>query len=535
MTGKQRNDSLSFDHDIPPAKESIVLIKKALAGVPFTDSDEKRIARQLAQADQNLSQHTRSKRTNFVTDAYNQYTKMVKTKRLPPSEEDFYDYLFKCMNDESCPLDPKAKKPKVGMSLPKDEVTQMRNRAKKGGTTVIVQRPKQKAKQKKKRRTTNRSTGMAVYSAPASLGTEFVNDFPKRIRRGDNSMRIHYREPVGQLLCTTDFSNAWVNANPGDYTIFPWLSKIASAYEKYKWHSLRFWYAASASSQTAGAGFFYPDYDPNDDHSTSVTKAMENQNAMQFSPWKSCRGPELITPDLRKATPLLIYKGAMKNTNLGNDYPLYNFLSTWFSFQGGDDSTESGIVYMEYDVELFHETGENAGGNIIVNTGSDATTAKPVGASLTNMSSILSKPVFGTSFNSNLLQNNSLNGLKYNSSAPSVINPTNQGTYLQDEFAGLIVIDISGNMTGNVGTTQISITRLYGEATIGTGRVLTNSSNRRVEAYPVYANTGALLQFALVLGLVIAITATTKVSFLQGDSEGGTSSRGYLAAQAFCT
>lgn len=530
MTGKQRNDSLSFDHDIPPAKENAILIKKALAGIPFSDSDEQRIARQLAQADQNLSQHFKSKPKNFVTDAYHSYTKMAKTKRLPPSEADFYDYLFKCMNDESCPIDPKFKSRKTGMSLPKTETTQMRNRAKKGAG----QRPQQKAKQKKKKRTTNRAAGMAVYTAPATLGTEFVNDFPKSIRRGSNSMRVHYREPVGQLLCTNDFSNAWVNANPGDYTIFPWLSKIASAYEKYKWHSFRFWYAASASSQTAGAGFFYPDYDPNDSSATSVTKCMENQNAMQFSPWKSCRGPDLITKDLRSSPPLLIYKGAMKNTNLGNDYPLYNFFSSWFSFQGGDDTTESGIIYIEYDVELFHETGENAGGNLIINTSSDATTSKPIGANSSNMSSILSRPIFGPDFNSVLLQNNSINGLKYNATSPTVISPTNQATYAQETFAGLLIIDINGAMTGNTGSLQISPSIIYGQGTVGTGRVLSNSSGRRLEAYPLYVEPGAELQFALTGGLTITTTAITKVSFMQGDSQGGTGSRGYIMAQTFC-
>jgi hypothetical protein len=53
--------------------------------------------------------------------------------------------------------------------------------------------------------------------------------------------------------------------------MFPWLSSIATAFEKYRFHSLRFEFVTATATSTTGAVALAPEYDP-DDNNYGLTK-----------------------------------------------------------------------------------------------------------------------------------------------------------------------------------------------------------------------------------------------------------------------
>lgn len=559
MTGKHRDNEPHIVGAVSPAMETALIMQAANAG-KFDRQHKERVEHQVADAqrtlDQNayanalqehlrdeLSEEFRRTRRPYGPDEFHYNRAMVQHYANKHSDE--VEEVLRKVRDPAphCSIKGTCKKEvekvnrkikKTGMSLPIDQVTQMRNRAKKGNGSRKPQK-KQRKKNRKPRVFAVRSKGMSVYTAPAAVGTEFINDFPKTETRTKNGRRIHFREPVAILTNSEDFDNCWINCNPGDYTVFKWLSKIAGAYEKYKFYSLRFWYAAGCPSTQPGQSFAYPDYDPNDSQAGSYVTAMENQNSIQFTPWKSMVGPEMITADIRNSPPLLIYHGKMANVDLGNDYPLYNYLSAWIANQGGDDLTQTGTVYLEYDVELMHETGEGQSASLITNSASDATTAKPLGYDSANAKSYQSAPIVSATRNAGLLTNTGNNGSKYLINNPGVVDVANQSIYFHEAFAGLIFVKIVGAMTGNLGTQQISIASYLGTGgtTISAAVVIANGGTNRIEGFAVYASPGTQLQFSLSGGLTITTTAVSKLTLSGGDSTGGTSSRGYLAAQSF--
>jgi hypothetical protein len=83
-------------------------------------------------------------------------------------------------------------------------------------------------------------------------------------------VRLKHREYLQDIDVTasTD-ARTTIAINPG--ITFPWLSGIANAFEKYRFHSLKFEYVTATATTTTGAIALAPDYDP-DDVDFSLTK-----------------------------------------------------------------------------------------------------------------------------------------------------------------------------------------------------------------------------------------------------------------------
>jgi hypothetical protein len=71
--------------------------------------------------------------------------------------------------------------------------------------------------------------------------------------------------------------------NPGISTNFPWLNTVARNYQKFRFHSLRFFYSSSVSTATPGKAFITLSYDAQDGPPTTLAEAMASKT--------SCTGP----------------------------------------------------------------------------------------------------------------------------------------------------------------------------------------------------------------------------------------------------
>jgi len=110
--------------------------------------------------------------------------------------------------------------------------------------------------------------------------------------------------------------------NPGNNLLFPVFSKIASTYEEYVCHRLRFWYRgeeymASGSTLTAGIIAYATNMDP-DDSTFSNIDQMENYEA-------SVSGPPFAGHFCHDVS--VAHKTRGRNRSKGNDLSLINILS----------------------------------------------------------------------------------------------------------------------------------------------------------------------------------------------------------------
>ena len=115
------------------------------------------------------------------------------------------------------------------------------------------------ARRKKRRRRKRRNQMQQrdlEFKAPVSRGRIVRN-------RTLPSVRIRHREYLQDIDVTasTD-ARITLALNPG--ITFPWLSGIANAFEKYRFHSLKFEFVTATATTTTGAIALAPDYDPDD-------------------------------------------------------------------------------------------------------------------------------------------------------------------------------------------------------------------------------------------------------------------------------
>lgn len=193
---------------------------------------------------------------------------------------------------------------------------------------------------KKKRR--NRSNVRKV-KAPAAYATVARN------RNRERTNRIRRTEFVADISTTSgvDYRKVYY-INPAHSATFPWLSQVAKAYEKYKFHSIRFRYVSSVATDTDGYILLAPDYDPGDDNS-ALTKAelLSFQDAVRSNVWNSCT---LNMTQLRQFNwPLLTkFKHAVAAGNVslfdaGQLVILANAIHTG----------NIGELWVDYDIELL--------------------------------------------------------------------------------------------------------------------------------------------------------------------------------------
>lgn len=84
--------------------------------------------------------------------------------------------------------------------------------------------------------------------------------------------------------------------NPGNRTMFPWLSLVASAYEKYRFETLEFEVVPRNPTSSAGAVYAALDYDWDDNPATTANELMSNRGAISSDVWS----PSKFAVDIRR-------------------------------------------------------------------------------------------------------------------------------------------------------------------------------------------------------------------------------------------
>jgi len=187
-------------------------------------------------------------------------------------------------------------------------------------------------------------------------------------RFGRSKIRVKHTEFISDIRGTIDFNLAIASAiNPGNTKLFPWLSRIANHYEKWKPHGLVFIYRSTSGSATGsdtslGSVVMATNYDVHDD-------TFGNKREMEAYEFCSSGGPDhdamhpiecksstlplkqyFVSPHAENETDEMFYTpGKFQLATVGNQL----------------DDTTLGELWVAYDMELSTPKLSSAVGGIL--------------------------------------------------------------------------------------------------------------------------------------------------------------------------
>lgn len=186
------------------------------------------------------------------------------------------------------------------------------------------------------------------------------NSIPK-FSAGSKSTRITHSEYLGDVTSTSAFTTLSYTVNPANTTTFPWLSTIASSFEKYRFRGLVFSYRTlsseyNATSQSLGAVIAAAQYDVYD-AAFPTKQVMENYaTAVSTKPSNSLFFGIECKPSSTACNELYI-----RNTpNATGDARMYDLATFVLATQGMPNSYTAGELWVSYDVDLFYPSINNS-------------------------------------------------------------------------------------------------------------------------------------------------------------------------------
>jgi hypothetical protein len=103
---------------------------------------------------------------------------------------------------------------------------------------------------------------------------------------------IEEDEYIADIASTTAFTNTQFPLNPGQLLTFPWLSKLAANWEKYRFNNIEFYYKPEASAYATagqtGKVILSFDYDAADAAPTSKTMCEDTDPHVDCMPYEEC-------------------------------------------------------------------------------------------------------------------------------------------------------------------------------------------------------------------------------------------------------
>jgi len=150
----------------------------------------------------------------------------------------------------------------------------------KAGNKPLPQLPRQN-----KRRPRRRNPGGSGPRNPMGRGFPTGN-YP----RGTRWCRVEEDEYIADIAGSTGFATTSFPVNPGQAGTFPWLSKQAAQWEKYRWEYLEFYYkpevSAFATQGQAGKVILSMDYDAADAPPASKQQAEDTDPHTDAMPYE---------------------------------------------------------------------------------------------------------------------------------------------------------------------------------------------------------------------------------------------------------
>jgi hypothetical protein len=151
---------------------------------------------------------------------------------------------------------------------------------------------------------------------------------------------------------TTSYDQVDGLINPGNQYLFPWLSGIASLYEKYRFVSLQFHLMSANPATHAGSVFMAVDVDPVDPVPSSSQEMLANANAVTSTVWQSVS----LKVDIARANEGIPWRYTYTRNGGSGLEPRTTYIGQLFVASAGTSGTPSTFnLEVEYEIDLSVE------------------------------------------------------------------------------------------------------------------------------------------------------------------------------------
>lgn len=192
---------------------------------------------------------------------------------------------------------------------------------------------------------TTRKGNDVFRNAPVSISSRRTGAAPT-ISTTKSGIVVSHRTFLSPVSNDINFTVTQFSTNPALGTTFPWLSKIAARYDKYRFRKLRFEYRSVCPTSTSGVCMMSFDYDASDEAPTSkLVQAQTIPNA-ENNIW--------MNNDLNVPCDST-WRYTRQGTIPATDVKTYDLGTMWLSTIYGN-GVIGGELYVEYVVELDKPT-----------------------------------------------------------------------------------------------------------------------------------------------------------------------------------
>lgn len=243
-------------------------------------------------------------------------------------------------------------------------------------------------KQKKKKRSKTSQKGARgnnlIYSVPANTGSVTTVTKPTFVRGPTNtSIRVRHTEYVQDLVpVDAKFDILFTEVlNPGNQSLFPWLSRLATNYEHYVIHRLAIHFRTLVSSATSGQILLAVDYDCKDIAPSGKGAMLGYLGAVEGMVWS----PDLCFVADGRALKSMGPMRYVRDSSTSNAAHDYDAGIMYICSAGASVTTDVGSIWVEYDISLHTPTEEqiyNETGNGVNLTNQSASKTNAFGGSV---------------------------------------------------------------------------------------------------------------------------------------------------------
>jgi len=158
---------------------------------------------------------------------------------------------------------------------------------------------------------------------------------------------VSHREYVADISGSVDFAAVAYRINPANYDLFPWLSRIALNFEKYRFRRLCFCLKTQTSTTTPGSVMMAVDYDPSDAPPLSKSDMLQYDGAIRGAAWDNINCDTLEKQNKRELLTAVAQSGDSSTRRL-EDYGTLIVAS-----QGQASDAVISELWVEYDLDLL--------------------------------------------------------------------------------------------------------------------------------------------------------------------------------------
>lgn len=207
---------------------------------------------------------------------------------------------------------------------------------------------KSRAPKSKQRKTSPQPSTSSWSSAPVAR-TRASKFSDPRITNGADRCIIRHSEFISDVTGSYEFTvNSW-SINPGLSSMFPWLSSIATRYERYQFRRLSFRYEPKCSTATPGTVILAIDYDPMDDAPSTKQDVLSYHGRGDSAPWVACHTD--LSPFIGNNRGSLYTRAGTISGNY--DIKTYDLGKLYVCTAANGGTPSLGEIFVDYELELL--------------------------------------------------------------------------------------------------------------------------------------------------------------------------------------